>query len=127
MRIAIPSFQNHKDSFLSSHFGKATFIAIVDIKGNEIIYNFKPFPHRTCGELALKLKNEGIEIILTNALAARILQVFEKFGIKVYRSFGLTVSEALSSYLSGRIEQLPLNDIHHHPPNPGIKGGIKNS
>ncbi len=127
MRIAIPSFQNHKNSFLSSHFGKATYMAIIDVEGKDIKFDFKPFPHETCGELALKLKKEGIELILTNALAARILQVFQKFGIKVYRSFGLTISEALSSYLSGKIEELPANDIHHHPPNPGIKGGIKSS
>lgn len=126
MRICIPSHQNHKDSFLSSHFGKATYMAIIDVDDAKITYNFKPFPHKTCGELALNLRKEGVKIIITNALSGRILKVFEKFKIKAYRSYGLKVCDALESFLSGKIEELPVVDIHHHLPNPGIKGGIKN-
>ena len=125
MRIAIPSSGKQPNAFLSSHFGKAKYMALVDVSENVVTsIQFKEFPHLTCGELAINLRKEGVDTIITNALAARLTIVLDKFNITIFRAFGLSVNQALNSWLNGKREEMPLEDIHHHIPNPGIKGGL---
>lgn len=124
MKICIPSNSNSDSSLMSSHFGKAYFMALVDVEnGNVVSMKFKSYPHKTCGELAVMLRKDGVETIITHGIAKMLHKVLTSFGIQVFRAEGLKVKQALHNWLAGKRDDMLPIDIHEHLPNPGIKGG----
>jgi predicted Fe-Mo cluster-binding NifX family protein len=126
MKICIPSEKKFEHSIMSSHFGKAHYMALIEVENGQVVsWEFKSYPHTTCGELAIMLRKDNVEIIISHGIAKTLRIVLNSFGIKIFRAEGLSVKQALGKWLAGDRKKMPLSDIHSHLPNPGIKGGVK--
>ena len=106
MRIAFISEGNEGlESMISSRFGRAPHIVVVDVEGDEV-KNIKvvPNPGNTAsGGAAIKtvqkLINENVETIVAGSYGPNALAALEEVGIKHVQLSGITVREALTKLL----------------------------
>lgn len=80
MRIAIPT----EDSYVSEHFGRCPYYAIVDLEGNKIIkFELIENPGYKSGFIPNFLKQKGVEYIICGGIGTKAINFFSELGIKV--------------------------------------------
>lgn len=122
MKIAVSSTAKGLESQASPIFGRCPFFVIVETKENEI-KNSKTIENKAnsqfsgAGITAAELVgNEDVKIVISGAAGPRAFQVFNKIGIKVFKSVTGTVKENIKKYLAGELDEI-------ETPGPRGKGG----
>jgi len=112
MRIAIPvSEDKGLDSRLSEHFGRAPFLAMVDLDKDGNVDNLNTISNTSehfggsgmRGQLILQQKPN---VIITYGMGHRGLNIFQNARVAVLRADANTVREVISSYNRGTLIEL---------------------
>jgi predicted Fe-Mo cluster-binding NifX family protein len=89
MNIVISTRERSLDSYLNPIFEKSPFFIIIDLEKNTLrILENSSKNHAIKEEDSLwkKIVNEGIKVIITSEIKKRTIDIFEQYGIKIYRA-----------------------------------------
>lgn len=125
MKVGIPSMgEKGLNEQIGQHFGRVTHYTIVNLETDEInvIQNTS---HHMGGMLNPPeiLKKEGVDVMICSGLGRRAIALFEELGIAVYIGASGNVSDAISAFKNGKLQQATLSDgcqehtfgdRHHH-------------
>lgn len=113
MKICLPtSGTNGLTEMVYNHFGSAPYFTIYDTaaKTIEVIENNNEHhSHGACQPLS-QIAKYNVDIIMTNGMGARAVQMLNDGGIKVYRLDGNTVAEAIKKFEDNQLEELTLDN-----------------
>lgn len=111
MKVAVAMSGNQ----ISEHFGRCSCFLIVTVEEEEIrSREVVDAPPHEQGVLPDFLKEHGVEYLLTGGIGRRAVQYFDQMGITIYSGVSGSVDEALSNFLTDRLE--PGGDVcegHH--------------
>ncbi len=124
MRILIPTLEkNGMESRASPHFGRAPYLALIDVDSNGKITSLSfaagEGPHEEREGKEEEIRAHGVhgsiislhpDVIIASMMGPRAVSDFTANGIKLVAGRGTTISEILSSYLAGNSEKL---EPHH--------------
>ena len=113
MKICLPtSGESGLSEIVYNHFGSAPFFTIYNTatKKIEIIKNDNQHhSHGACQPLSAIAKYD-VDIIMTNGMGARAVQLLNEGGIKVFRLEGNTVAEAIKKFEDNQLVELTLDN-----------------
>ncbi len=113
MRICMPTLGNlGLSETVHHHYGNAPYIAIYDTATRilTIVNNNYPYhQHEDCQPLSL-ISQYDIQAVLTSTMGDRSIQILNSGGVKVYRSNGETVQEAIRRFEADQLQEL----VAHH-------------
>jgi len=122
VRILIPvQDESGLNAWLSEHFGRTPYFAVVDLDENGRILNQRTVPNageRFGGsgrraDFILQLKPNAI---ITYGMGPRGLSIYQSVRVAVLRANANTVREVIAAYSKGELEELT-EGCHqaHHP------------
>ncbi|NPA47503.1 MAG: dinitrogenase iron-molybdenum cofactor [Thermococci archaeon] len=110
MRIGVPVETNEGlESRVSRHFGRARYLAIADLTGDnfgEVRFVELPESHGP-GELPSLAAREGVDVVVAYGIGGRALAAFSELGIDVITGVDGTLGDVLRGLAEGRIESDP--------------------
>ena len=113
MRLCFPTMGNNglKEKVFD-HFGSAAYFTVYDTekKAVEILENNNQHhEHGACQPL--NIVNEGnIDVIMTNGMGRRAVQLLNEGGIKVFLLEGNTVEEAVTKFQDNKLTELTIDN-----------------
>ncbi|HKM17798.1 MAG: dinitrogenase iron-molybdenum cofactor biosynthesis protein [Firmicutes bacterium] len=123
MKIAIPVVDNSEHTTISSAFGRAPYFLIYDTNTgekhfveNQVARSSEGGAGVVAGQLIV---DSGVKAVLTPQCGANAASVITAAGIKIYKTEGDSVKDAVAQFQAGKLAAL--KDIHkgfHH------RGGI---
>ena len=118
MNLCIPVENNDgMTSKIYGHFGSAPFFAICDVKTGKVEFldnGNQHHEHGQCNPLG-SLADKAVSAVLVGGIGGRALEHLNAGGIKVYRSPGGTLKEALEKFKNhGLAEMLPSDSCQGH-------------
>jgi len=111
MNIAIPSDTGDMNSPVSAIFGRAQYFIIFDIENGNIKSN------RTIENIAWQqgggagitssqlLVNNGINIVIANAIGPRAISVFAPAKIEMYKAIAGSAKDNVIAFIEGKLEK----------------------
>ncbi|MBP7462195.1 MAG: NifB/NifX family molybdenum-iron cluster-binding protein [Candidatus Delongbacteria bacterium] len=113
MKICMPTLGNlGLSESVHDHFGNAPYIAIYDTATRilTIVNNNHPYhQHEDCQPLSL-ISQYDIKAVLANTMGNRSIQILNSGGVKVYRSNGETLQEAIRQFEANQLQELISNN-----------------
>lgn len=113
MKICLPTIgKKGLGEKVYNHFGSAPYFTIydTDTKKIEIIKNDNEHhSHGACQPLN-SIAKYNIDIIMTNGMGARAVQMLNTGGIKVFKLDGDTVADAIKKYQDNKLEELTIEN-----------------
>ena len=113
MKICLPTIgKKGLSELVYNHFGSAPYFMIynTDSEAIKIIENDNSHHnHGTCQPLSVIAKYD-VDIILTNGMGARAVQMLNRGGIKVFKLDGNTVAEAIKKFEDNELIELTLDN-----------------
>lgn len=102
MRVAVPVEEPSLDSRICEHFGRAPFIAIVDVKDGqlkliELLQN--PAERHTPGMLPRLLLERGVEVVICGRIGPRARALLTQAGVRVIDGVVGTAKDAIRRVL----------------------------
>lgn len=118
MKICLPvNGENGLTEMVYNHFGSAPYFAIADTESGFLLTaknNKAHHSHGTCQPLDV-ISVHKIDVIITNGIGRRAIQMLNNTGIKVYASPAGTVENALKLFKEGKlVETCPENSCGGH-------------
>ncbi len=113
MKIAIPTRENHVDD----HFGHCAFYSVYGIENGRIISSETVESPQGCGcktNIASKLKDMGVTLMLAGNMGAGAKTKLEESGIEVIRGCSGAVTVVLASFLAGTLNDSGVGCNHTH-------------
>lgn len=112
MKVAVSTTSGGLEDKVSELFGRAVTFTIVDlengeVKNVEVIRN--DFAVRGGGAgvaVSQFLVDKGVNAVITGNVGPNALAVLSSAGVKVYRSGGLKVREAIEKLVRGELEEI---------------------
>lgn len=112
MKICLPTLgKKGLKELVYGHFGSTPYFTICDTdsKTIKIIKNDNSHHnHGMCQPLSVIAKY-NVDIILTNGMGARAVQILNRDGIKVFKLDGNTVAEAIKKFKDNKLIELTLD------------------
>ncbi|MCK9574326.1 MAG: NifB/NifX family molybdenum-iron cluster-binding protein [Candidatus Omnitrophica bacterium] len=113
MKICIPTETNKgKNAVVYGHFGSAPYFTIIDTEKDsvEIIDNANQHhAHGMCQPMSALL-GKSIDAVVTGGMGARAVQKLNEAGIKVYRAVPGTVTDIVSQFTKGGLEEITVQN-----------------
>lgn len=115
MKVAIPSnAPGGLEATISPHFGRCDVFTIVEIKDGKVVsastidnrgthFGFDKAP-------AEILASRGVDVILTQGMGPKAMQLFAQSGIAVYMTSAKTVEEAVRELIEDKAKLASLED-----------------
>jgi predicted Fe-Mo cluster-binding NifX family protein len=109
MKLCIPIQEGEGASaVVCGHFGRAPAFVLYDPQGGT--YETLPNPkaeheHGQCKPMEL-LADRGIAAMLCRGMGRNAIAAIERVGIKVFRTSGTTVGEAIEEFMKGHLLKL---------------------
>ena len=122
-KIAISATTGGLDDMVNPVFGRCPKYVIVEIENKKIksdrtIDNTAAqMPGGAGIQAAQNVANEGVTAVITGNVGPNALPILASAGVKVYMATGITVKEAVQTYLDGKLQQLSA------PTAPGMSPG----
>jgi predicted Fe-Mo cluster-binding NifX family protein len=118
MKLCLPTIGNKgMDEMVFNHFGSAKYFTIYDTdsKSVKIVKNTNQHHnHGACQPLGV-ISNHDVNIVLTNGMGKRAVELLNNGGVKVLLLQGNTVKEAIQKFENNElIELTPLNACGGH-------------
>jgi predicted Fe-Mo cluster-binding NifX family protein len=122
-KIAITAdVDNGLDSPMSGHFGHCSAFIVTTVKDGEIIQvqSIVNEGHSSCAEPINRLAALGVNVLITLGMGMRPFMAAQQVGMTVVRGGGVTVGDAVQTYITGRGEMMSSDglcsggDAHHH-------------
>jgi predicted Fe-Mo cluster-binding NifX family protein len=91
MKIGISAEGKDMDENILSTFCGCNFFLIVDTKVNTlraIVNQTKGLPSEVGGTAGRLVSNQGIDVVITSDIGPQAMEIFERYGIKVYHGEG---------------------------------------
>ena len=117
-RIVIPVSENRGiDSQLSSHFGRAPFFAVFELREDGQIISYRAVPNDSEHFGGVGLPPDRIlqlkpDVVITYDMGPRALSRFQNARVAVLRANSSNVRDVLSSYVRDELEELT-EGCHH--------------
>ncbi len=107
MRVAVPSVDGRGlESEVATHFGRAPYYTVVDVKENEIV-NVRavrqPFSQHAPGDIPNFLKSLGVDVVLAYGMGVRAQEFFSSLGIRVVTGALGRIGDVVKRFLSGTL------------------------
>ncbi len=113
MKVCIPTETNEgKNAKVFGHFGSAPYFTIVDTDKDsvEIIDNANQHhSHGMCQPMNA-LMGKSIDAVVTGGMGGRAVQKLNEGGIKCYRAIPGTVSDIVSQFVKGGLEEITIQN-----------------
>jgi len=112
MRIVIPTEDDAGlNSRISDHFGRAPYFTVVEIDEQGNVIRIESIPSKTehlggVGKGPDKVLPLGPDAIIVRGMGFRALERFKSAGVKVYRTFAITVREAIELFKGRKLEEM---------------------
>ena len=106
MKIALMSNTNKGlEAKVSSHFGKAAYLNIVDSESLELIEIKENNNKNFGGELSPPkfLQANKIDILLAKEIGENAFKSLERFGVKIFLGADGTIADTLKAYKEGKL------------------------
>ena len=113
MRICIPTETNEgRSAVVYGHFGSAPYFTIVDTEKDsvEIIDNANQHHVHSMCQPMNALMGKKIDVVVTGGMGARAVQKLNEGGIKAYQVIPGTVSDIISQFTKGELEEITLQN-----------------
>ncbi len=108
-KIAVTAdIDNGLDSPVSGHFGHCGAFIVTTVKDGEII-QVESVPnngHTSCAEPINRLVALGVNVLITLGMGMRPFMAAQQAGLTVVRGGGITVGDAVETYIAGRGEMM---------------------
>lgn len=112
MKIAIPVAEDRGlESQVHGHFGSAPFFARVDSETMEFKALQNPnleHAHGACNPLGV-IKDMHVDALICAGMGARALQLLNQAGVKVFKTGGSTVKEAVVNLAKGLLPEMTVD------------------
>jgi len=109
MRIAVATDDGKGlDALISQHFGRCPYYTLVEVEAGEIKeVNVVDNPfygrHEEPGQVPEFIHSQRAQVIIAGGMGPRAIGFFNQFGIETVTGTSGKVSDALNSYLGGRL------------------------
>jgi len=115
-RIAVPSMQpGGLEAQRSGHFGRCDVFTLIDLEDDKVLkVEMVPNVDRADGGCLVPvqlLAGQGVHSIVVSGMGMRPLLGFMDVGIEVLLGEGITVNDALKSYIAGNLEQMKEQNV----------------
>jgi len=117
IRLAIPcTGQASLQAEVSGHFGHCDSYAIVTVEERRIrsVESVSNQNHIDCAASVSRLVENGVDLMLVQAMGMRPYLAFKEHGIEVRRGIIGTVAEAVDSYLKGETFPMEQDSLCEH-------------
>ncbi|MBW2995441.1 NifB/NifX family molybdenum-iron cluster-binding protein [Candidatus Woesearchaeota archaeon] len=111
MKIAISSVGKDLESYIDARFGRCPFFLVVEIKekkivGDKVIDNLASSQAGGAGMAAAQIiADSGAEVVITENIGPRALDVFNQLQIKVYSAKG-KIRDAVNQFIEGKLDEV---------------------
>ena len=108
MKIVISATGRDIESNIHATFGRCSFFLVLDTKTKDVkalMNTTKDRPDKigvTAGQI---VADQGIDAVITAEIGPLAFEVFEKYGIKVYRAVG-KINDAIQQLEEGKLPEI---------------------
>lgn len=131
MKIAVSASGDNLDSMVDTRFGRCPYFIIVEternkIKGHEAVENTGGQAMRGAGITAAQLvANKDVKVVISGNMGPNAFNVLSQSGIKIFTGvYGITVKEAVQSYLKGEFKEMKAPAMPGFGPERGMGRGM---
>ncbi len=113
MRISIPVDEKNMETKICISFGRAPYFLIHDTetKENEFIVNSAATSTGGAGIKAAQIVIDSkVDALLSPRCGKNASDVLQAYGIKIYKTFGVSVKDNIDAFIAGKLPVL--DEIH---------------
>jgi predicted Fe-Mo cluster-binding NifX family protein len=108
MKIVISATGRDTDSDLDETFHRCSFYLIIDTETNScktLENTIRDHPSEIGAMTGQIVANEGIDAVITADIGPRAFEIFERYGIKMYRAKG-NIDDAIRQFSKGKLSEI---------------------
>ncbi len=108
MKIVISANGRTTDSNIDTTFHRSHFFLIIDTKTNsqKTLENItREQPSEIGATVGQIVANEGVDTVLTDNIGPRAFEIFEQYGIKIYKAKGKVI-DAIQQLEKGKLSEI---------------------
>ena len=108
MKIVISATGKNIESKIDVTFGRCSFFLILDTKTNDVkalMNTTKDRPDKLGATAGQIVADQGIDAVITAEIGPLAFEVFEKYGIKIYRAEG-KINDAVQQLEEGKLPEI---------------------
>jgi predicted Fe-Mo cluster-binding NifX family protein len=108
VKVVISADGKGLDSKICATFHRCSFFLIVDMEKNSLkaLENtIKDHPDEIGATVGQIVSNEGIDAVITTVIGPKAFEIFERYGITVYRAEGI-IDDAIQQLEKGKLPEI---------------------